>query len=206
MAQRGRSGNPSLNDAEFRQLIVAEMDAVYRLACHLTHARQDAEEVVQETFLRALRHAKTFTLSDHGVRPWLFKILHNAILSRGAKLHREHVVLDELRHVGHAADGDEGGSLCGTGGDGAPLDWDDVDERLKRAVADLPMPFRAAFLLSAVERLKYREIAEVTGVPVGTVMSRLSRARGLLASRLVDLANERRLHAPTRSPEAEPTP
>ncbi|MDB5327237.1 MAG: polymerase, sigma-24 subunit, subfamily [Phycisphaerales bacterium] len=176
-----------LEDAVFRKLIVAEIDAVYRLACHLTHSRQQADDLVQETYLRALRSAGTFTLAEHGVRPWLFKILHNVIFSRGARQKREREVMEDLRQDMPPPE------------TSAPLvqqhliDWDNVDERLKAAVNELPAAYRVAFLLSSVEGLKYREIADVTEVPVGTVMSRLSRARTALVTSLAGLAAEQRL-------------
>ena len=176
-----------LEDAAFRQLIVAEIDAVFRLACHLARSRQEADDLVQETYLRALRSAATFVMADHGVRPWLFKILHNVIYTRVAKHQRERAVLEDFgRELPAEASPQQPTSA-------APINWDDIDERLKVAVAELPLAYRVAFLLSAVEGLKYREIAEVTEVPVGTVMSRLSRARDALATRLADLAAEQRL-------------
>ena len=176
-----------LNDSDFRQLILVEFDSVFRLACHLTRGRQEADDLVQETYVRALRSAATFTLADYGVRPWLFKILHNVIFSRGAKGQREREVMDDLRHEPrppHASD---------PRADDATIDWDGVDERLKSAVEALQTQYRVVFLLSAVEGLKYREIADVTGVPIGTVMSRLSRARTTLAERLNGLAAELRI-------------
>ena len=86
-----------------------------------------------------------------------------------------------------------------------------MDERLRSAVGELPMPQRVTFLLSVVEELKYREIAEVTEVPVGTVMSRLSRARAFLAARLTELAAEQGLNASpplpsSTAPEPPPLP
>ena len=191
-----------MEDAAFRSLILAEIDAVFRLACHLARSRQEADDLVQETYLRALRSSHTFTLGATGVRPWLFKILHNAILTRGAKSQRERATLDG--HRAEALDAIEGGEIDRSD---EAIDWDAVDERLKAAVADLAIPYRATFLLSAVEGLKYHEIAEVTGVPVGTVMSRLSRARAALAKRLSDFAAEHRLarvdRRSTETPQAK---
>ena len=176
-----------MNDADFRQLILAELDAVVRLACHLTRSRTEADDVVQETYLRALRSSHTFQLASFGVRPWLFKILHNVISTRGARTQREHEVMNEHRDAmsPNAADGDVAASV-----QGSSIDWDHVDERLKVAVAELSLPFRTTFLLSAVEGLTYHQIADVTQVPVGTVMSRISRARAALAKRLSEFAAE----------------
>jgi RNA polymerase sigma-70 factor (ECF subfamily) len=79
----------------------------------------------------------------------------------------------------------------------ADLDWEQVDERLKRAIHDLPLAYRTVFLLASIEGLKYREIAEVLEMPIGTVMSRLFRARTTLLEALTDLAGELRLHDKT---------
>lgn len=173
-----------MDDAGFRQLLIEQLDAVFRLACYLTRSRQDADDCVQDTYVRALRSAHSFTPGVLGIRPWLFKILHNVIHTRGAKSTREQEVIHD-----HAT------SMAAVQSnaierDDSTIDWEDVDERLKAAIAELAVPYRAAFLLSAVEGLKYREIAEVTEVPVGTVMSRLSRARQALAARLADVAAE----------------
>ncbi len=182
-----------MDESTFEQLAMAELDAVYRLACHLSHGTQEAEDFVQETYLRAFRSYATFRLSDHGIRPWLFKILHNVIYNRGAADQRDKQLIDELQNEAHGltTPGQDGGGadLCG-------IDWDTVDERLKAAVEALPPANRVAFLLSVAEGLKYREISEVTDVPVGTVMSRLYRAREMLAEALRDLALEHRLRNP----------
>ena len=190
-----------MEESAFRELIIAEIDAVFRLGCHLTRSRQEADDVVQETYLRALRSASTFALAAHGVRPWLFKILHNVIFSRGARQQREREVMDDVRH------GVAGATAHGMNADAmTAIDWDDVDERLKAAVVALPLVYRATFLLSAVEGLTYREIADVTDVPAGTVMSRLSRARAALAADLAGLAAEHRLTGGPRSTEPPKPP
>ena len=183
-----------MDDAAFRQLLIEQLDAVFRLACHLTRGRQEADDLVQETYLRALRSAGTFSLGTLGVRPWLFKILHNVISTRGAKSTREREVLAD--HIASMSAQGSTTPLTNV----SSIDWDNVDERLKAAIAELPLPYRAAFLLSAVEGLKYREIADVTEVPIGTVMSRLSRARVALAEQLGDLAVEQGMKASPKTP------
>jgi RNA polymerase sigma-70 factor (ECF subfamily) len=174
-----------LTDERFHKLAEAELSAVYRLACHLLRNSQEAEDCVQETYLRAYRSAGTFKLGEQGIRPWLFKILHNVIYTQGSRHVRELSAMEGLREMSRE-DGPAGGRMV----DCSTMDWELVDERLKTAVEELAMPYREVFLLSALEALKYDEIAEVTEVPVGTVMSRLSRARSILAARLVDLGSE----------------
>lgn len=177
--------------ADFRRLVLAELPAVHRLAVHLTRSRERADDLVQETYLRAFRSAGTFRTTEFGPRPWLFKILHNAWRSR-------------LAQKNPVAAGEE---LTDNAAAPEPvpldLDWDQVDERLKRAIERLPDNFRDVLLLWAVEGLKYREVADITGVPIGTVMSRLFRARQLLMQELAELAAERRITAePTDSGSA----
>lgn len=171
----------------FSKLALAEMDAIYRLAYHLAQHSQEADDLVQETYLRAFKSAAGFRPNEHGIRPWLFKILHNVLNTRLSQEHRQRELVEGLHHEPAPAP---------SGGDDAPpsvrtIDWDNVDQRLKAAIQDLSLPHRAVFLLCAVEGLSYGEVAEVTEVPVGTVMSRLYRARAILAERLADLAAER---------------
>ena len=175
-------------EPDFRTLALAELDAVYRLAFHLARRPGDADDLVQETYLRAFKSASTYRPTERGVRPWLFKILHNVLNTRALQDQRQRS-LEELAGESEAAATDL-----------ADLDWERVDERLKEAIDALSPAHRTAFLLCAVERLTYQEIADVTGVPIGTVMSRLHRARSQLAARLAPLSVERRL-APGATPE-----
>jgi len=174
-------------------------DAMYRYA--LKHVRNTdvAADLVQETYLKAMKAEHRFELRGMGVRPWLFRILHNNFYSRVAKRKRQPTLGDDLPEIevdGHV------------GGDGEPawnlqsLDWEQVDDRLKAAVAELPEHYREVLLLWAVEVLKYREIADVLDVTMGTVMSRLYRARAILTEQLADLAKEHGMTATPRSTDA----
>jgi RNA polymerase sigma-70 factor (ECF subfamily) len=170
-------------------MAMGELPAVYRLAYHLARTPADAEDLVQETYLRAFKAEHTFKLGQVGVRPWLLKILHNVFLSKVKRAKLEPVASELAEELAERGDGE--GELSGQAL--ADLDWEQVDERLKRAIHDLPLAYRTVFLLSAVEGLKYREIAEVMEMPIGTVMSRLYRARTTLLEGLTDLAGELRL-------------
>jgi RNA polymerase sigma-70 factor (ECF subfamily) len=142
---------------------------------------------VQETYLKALRVAERFEEQGGGIRPWLFKILHNVFYTRLAKARRAPMSVDEL----HGAAVDEPGpDQPGPAWDLSSLDWEHVDERLKTAIVHLRSEYRTVLLLWAVEGLKYREIAEIQDIPIGTVMSRLHRARSILAEQLQELAEE----------------
>ncbi len=170
----------------FRELALAEMDAVYRMAMHLSRNPHEAADLVQETYLKALKAEDRFELRDAGVRPWLFKILHNTFYTRVGKRKRE-PTMDQAMLADRQGGREDGPEPAW---DLQHLDWEQVDDRLKHAIEGLPDHYREVLLLWAVEGLKYREVAEVLGVALGTVMSRLYRARGLLTEQLAGLAAE----------------
>ncbi len=160
---------------------MAEIDSVYRVARSLAPQPSEADDLVQETYLRAIRSWQSFTLHDHGIRPWLLKILHNTHINRSVSRSRERKRHEpaELDHLPSATEVPE------------QIDWSQFDGQLLRAVDDLPVGLRAPITLWALEELTYKEIAEVLDIPIGTVMSRLHRARALLQQSLADLARER---------------
>ena len=184
----------------FTEMALAEMVAVYRLAVYLSSVHE-ADDLVQETYVRAFRSIATYKPTEYGMRPWLFKILHNDRLSQDQ---RRRATLEALR--------DEQGSTPaaastaqGTGTH--EVDWEQVDDRLKSAIDALPLHHKSIFLLSAIEGLRYREIAAIVDVPIGTVMSRLCRVRSALATQLSDVASERGLtQRRSPAPAALPRP
>ncbi len=173
---------------EFEKLALQHLDVVYRLALQLVRQPEEASDLVQETYLKALRVADRFEEQGGGIRPWLFKILHNVFYTKLAKSKRAPMAVEEV-HV--AASPDSAPDEPEPAWDLASLDWEQVDDRLKHAIDQLRPEYRSVLLLWGVEGLKYREIAEIQEIPIGTVMSRLHRARGILAAQLADLAEER---------------
>jgi RNA polymerase sigma-70 factor (ECF subfamily) len=160
----------------FRDAALPHLDAVYTLARYLLRNRADAEDAVQECYLRALRHFETLRSPD--IKPWLFAILRNVCRTEYA---RRSVV--ELRDVNADLDNSE---------EAEPL-WGEAPETpettmmrkldaaaIQRLVAALPEAFREVIVLREIDDLSYRDIAEVVGAPVGTVMSRLARGRSIL--------------------------
>lgn len=172
---------------QFEQLALEQMDAVYRMALQLAKHPDEASDLVQETYLKALRSSEGFVERGGGIRSWLFTILHNTFYTRVKREARGPTSVEAF----YEADRRETGP-----GDAPPawdlrsLDWDHVDERLKTAVESLSAEHREVLLLWGVEGLKYREIANITGVPIGTVMSRLHRARKILAEELEEFTAE----------------
>ncbi len=171
----------------FEKLALEHLESVYRLAFQLVRHPDEASDLVQETYLKALRVAERFEEQGGGIRPWLFKILHNVFYTRLAKARREPLSVDQL-HGASATEPEP--DQPGPAWDMGSLDWEHVDERLKSAIEQLRSEYRTVLLLWAVEGLKYREIAEIQAIPIGTVMSRLHRARSSLAEQLTDLAEE----------------
>jgi RNA polymerase sigma-70 factor (ECF subfamily) len=176
-AMSTESDGSSTPRASFRALALAEFDSLYRLANHLCANRAQAEDLVQETYLRALKAQDQFELRDLGMRPWLFRILTN--IWRNSRRTKAAMQLS----------GDDAAQLpaeqtVGSVAKLADLNWDMVDADLKQSIHDLPDSSRECFLLFAIEQMKYREIAEVLELPLGTVMSRLARARKQLVAAL----------------------
>ena len=190
---------------QFEKLALAEIDTLYRVANRLTRNPERSGDLVQETYLRAFRSRDGFDLKDHGMRPWLLRILRNLHLSRVDREKRQPVpvdgdVLDSLNTAAAAPPPeaeDESVATPLTEPDLAEGGWaalrlnpEDLDERLKKALEELQEEYQMVLLLWAVEDLSYKEIAQVLDVPIGTVMSRLHRARQKLAAQLRTYALE----------------
>ena len=172
---------------EFEQRALEHLDAVYRMAMHLTRHPDEASDLVQETYLKALRSAERFEEKGKGIRAWLFTILHNTFYTR---IKREKRGPQAVPDLFDAESRETQPDAPPPAWDLASLDWEQVDSRLTDAINDLKPEHRQVLLLWGVEGMKYREIAEIMGVPIGTVMSRLHRARKILADQLEQLAPE----------------
>jgi RNA polymerase sigma-70 factor (ECF subfamily) len=169
---------------QFEKLALEQIDLLYRVAQRLTHNVEEAGDLVQDTFLRALRAYQSFDLQEHGIRPWLVRIMQN--------LHFSHVTREKRQPLAVDSAPLESENRVGAAGpDGfQPTGWDGMDERLVRALKELPQDYQTVLLLWAVEEFSYKEIAESVNIPMGTVMSRLYRARQRLAELLGDFARE----------------
>jgi RNA polymerase sigma-70 factor (ECF subfamily) len=179
-AQHGES----TRDAEFARDALPWLDDVYRFALSLTRDEADADDVVQETFLRAYRSWHTFILGTD-CRRWLFTICRNVFL-RSRERQRPTVDLEDGEQDAVAA-----GSVYAAAREKG---YDDIYARLdlapalREALDELAEPFRSAVILVDVEDLTYESAAEVMGVPIGTVRSRLFRGRRLLQEKLLTVA------------------
>jgi RNA polymerase sigma-70 factor (ECF subfamily) len=158
------------------------LEPLYAVALRLTRNRADAEDLVQDTYVKALRFAHQFRPGTN-LKAWLFTILHNTWRNRVRDSARGVVDVDSDR-LDEAAGQDAGASPE------TPeriLLRASLDADLQAALDGLPEVFRTAVWLRDVEELSYAEIADVVGVPIGTVMSRISRGRRLLYERLTTL-------------------
>ena len=177
---------PDTRDAEFARDALPFMDDVYRFANSLTRTPADAEDLVQETYLRAYRSWHTFQPGSDA-RRWLFTICRNAFLRSREKLRHEVEVDDSNAETlaavqAHAEMRQDGSDQI--------LSRVDLAPALTRALDELAEPFRSTVILVDVEDQSYDAASEVLGVPVGTVRSRLFRGRRQLQEKLREYARD----------------
>jgi RNA polymerase sigma factor (sigma-70 family) len=183
----GRTPPPAdrAGEQNFREVMLPHMDAAYNFARYLACDPTAAEDIVQAAFLRAFRSFGSFR--GEAPKAWLFAIVRNCFLD-SVKGARDTVGLEEA--------GEQGG-----GGEAGGVDHDTPEailarkrdaQRLRDTIESLPEPFREAIVLRELEELSYREIAMIAGVPIGTVMSRLARARQMLCELLVPAGDQGR--------------
>jgi len=168
----------------FRSAALPYLDDVYTLARYLLRNTADAEDAAQECYLRAFRHFETFRGGP--IKPWLLAILRNVCRAEYARRGALAGMLDSLDDAQQAAEGlwDEAGHSPET----ETLQRLD-SEAMQRLITQLPDAFREAIVLREINDLSYREIADITGAPVGTVMSRLARARAMLRAAWLAVEN-----------------
>lgn len=162
--------------ASFEELALPLLDSLYNFALWLAQNREEAEDLVQETYLKALRGFRSFQPGTN-FRAWIYRILRNTFLTSRTGLAAARTV---------AVDLEEQESML-------PADTETPEssllsrarqEEVQEAMTELPVGFREILLLCHVEEMSYREISETLSIPLGTVMSRLHRARGALREKL----------------------
>jgi len=170
------SGRIQMERAFFEQLAMPLFDQLYNHACWLTGDRADAEDLVQETYAKALKGFGSFAEGTN-LRAWMFRILRNAFLNSRSGL---------AQKTGYLEDEETGAdeAVAHEVTPEALFLASESQDAIFSALEQLPMPHREIILLCDVDEMSYREIAEVLDVQVGTVMSRLSRARANLRASL----------------------
>jgi RNA polymerase sigma-70 factor (ECF subfamily) len=178
-------------DERFEREAIPLLSELYGAALRLTRNPTDAEDLLQEAFLRAYRGFASFKEGTN-LRAWLYRILTNAFINVYRKRQREPQTISDSEveewylYEKLGADGAEASAEAQVL-DSLP------DEDVQEALASLPDQFRLAVLLADVEGFSYKEIAEILEVPIGTVMSRLHRGRRALERRLWDVMRDRGL-------------
>jgi RNA polymerase sigma-70 factor (ECF subfamily) len=165
--------------AQFERLALAHMHAAYSLAFWLLRNRPDAEDAVQDAYLRAYRSFASFRGGD--IRPWLLQIVRNVAYRKLGDRARATNVIPFDAAISDRVGGEAVQQVAAE----APSAEDALvgageQAMVRAALAELTPIFREAVVLREIEALSYREIATLTGVPIGTVMSRLARARAEL--------------------------
>jgi RNA polymerase sigma factor (sigma-70 family) len=177
---RARRLSSPLAEQRFRDAVAPLLDDAYSLAKWLSHSPTDAEDIVQDAALRALQALSSVSVDRP--KPWFLAIVRNAAMTFMARNRRKTVA-----YAGDMADLDA--LDLRRGDDAAPNPEQELialedGERLRQAIAGLPPPFLETLVMRDINGLSYREIAEATETPLGTVMSRLARARAMLAKTL----------------------
>ena len=171
----------------FEEEALLHLDALYRTAVRMTKHREDAEDLVQETYLRAFRFINRFKPGTN-LKAWLFKILTNTFINQYRKAAREPDVdyLDDSEEFYlYRSVREDGSPPLSESAEEAALDQLG-QENIIKAIEDLPGPYRLAVILVDVEGFSYKEIAEMTSSKLGTVMSRIARGRKILQRLLRD--------------------
>ena len=180
---------------EFEDIAMEHIDSLYSMAIRLVFNKEEAEDLVQETYLKAYRFFDTFQKGTN-IKAWLFKILRNTFINKYRKavnlpgeVFYEDVesVNSNLSYKQESDSGELTDTLESKYNELGNLMEDDV----KHAIDSLPIEYKEAILLSDVEELSYNDIAEITNVPIGTVKSRLNRGRKLLQKSLWEYAKDR---------------
>ena len=176
---------------DFQEEIIPHLDAMYNFALRLTSDPNDAEDLVQDTIVKAFRFFSSYEKGTNA-KAWLFRILKNSYINKYRKQSKQpsQVDYDEVSSFYETIRADR-------------TDTSDLEDRMFRelidddisnALEELPEDFRTVVLLCDVEGFTYEEIANMLDVPIGTIRSRLHRGRNLLKAQLVEYAEERGYH------------
>lgn len=180
---------------EFEELAMPHVDSLYNMAVRMSTNKEDAEDLVQETYLKAYRFFDTFQKGTN-VKAWLFKILRNTFINKYRKAisSPSEVLYEDIElvssYVSNNNEPDTKESIDTLKSKVESLD-DILGDDIKNAIDSLPIEYREAIIYSDIEELTYKDIAEIINVPIGTVKSRINRARSLLRKNLWNYAKER---------------
>ena len=183
---------PSMDEEAFKDELTEHLDSMYRLALSLSKNPRDAEDLTQEATLKALNHWRQYKPGTN-MRAWLLAIVRNAFINRYRRQRNRpgSVEFDDVEpFLSDTTNNGEGRHLSVRNIDQLSRLGELLDDEVKKALDELSDDFRETFLLAVVEELSYKDIAQILGVPVGTVMSRLFRARKQMQAKLSGYAHE----------------
>jgi RNA polymerase sigma-70 factor, ECF subfamily len=167
---------PENNPGGFESEALPHMNDLYRAAAAILRSRTEAEDAVQETYLQAWKSFHRFTPGTN-CRAWLFRVLFHVISHQRRKWHSRFVPAERI-------DMEQTAVYC------APVPEDLTDEEMLAALRQIPAQYAEVVMLADVQEFSYKEVQETLGIPIGTVMSRLSRGRQLLRSQLAECAEK----------------
>ena len=167
-----------VNQEEFEKLALPLLDPLYNFARWMCRDAEEARDLVQETFAKALKALASFQEGTN-FRAWMFRILRNTFLTRRTGLERRNTVQESEEGFADSVASHDTPELA--------LVRRADSELVQQAIAALPVVFQEVVILADLEELKYQEIADALDIPIGTVMSRLARARRMLREHIVAL-------------------
>jgi len=183
---------PHRRKEEFEEVALAHFDALFNLALNLTRNRKDAEDLVQEAYLRAYRFFDSYQKGTH-IKAWLFRILRNTFINRyrAQKVRPEEVDFGKIEAT-YEQMIEETFIRDRTPPSPEELVMDRVlDDEIQQAMGRLPEEYRTVVLMALLEEMSYKDIAAAMSIPLGTVMSRLHRGRKLLQASLLEFARRK---------------
>lgn len=183
---------PHDRTAEFEEVALPYLDALFNLALNLTRNRKDAEDLVQETYLRAFRFFDSYQPGTH-IKAWLFRILRNTFINRyrAAKIRPEEVDFEKIEGAYEKIVEEDYLQARRPPSPEEAVMVSVPDEEIQQAMAALPEEYRTVVIMALVEEMSYKEIASAASIPLGTVMSRLHRGRKLLQKSLLEYAQRK---------------
>ncbi len=179
--------SPNTARSSFTEEALACLPSLMSVALRLTRHQAESEDLVQDTFMKAVRAERSFAAGTN-MKAWLLKILTNTFINRYRRGHLERTIIDGPEAGPLSVGWMSTASLAASGDAEARVLEPMVREEIKRALDGLPEEFRLVVVLCDVEELSYKEVSEIIGRPIGTVMSRLHRGRRLLKAQLTEHA------------------
>ena len=173
-------------DQIFEEEFLPQIDALYTFAYHLTYNEEDANDLVQDTYLKAYRFIDKY-LAGTNAKAWLFKILKNAFINQYRRKSKQPTITDFEEIISYHDEEDS--SYSGFSDLREEMFQHMMGDEVTNAINSLPVDFRLVILLSDIEGFTYEEISKIIDIPIGTVRSRLHRARNMLKEKLYTYAN-----------------